>query len=508
MKKNNSARLFKTVIHPSISIALSVSFLIILTSVIENLVNMPKTGFLFILYLIVVGIGETVLGNILFSEHTQRGNRLREFFIILIFSYLVFSLLQKGPFLDRFYPGIIVIYRCIVVAAMWLITYSLHERFRVWELYLSLRASKSGEELKQYIRDSMVFIADVKKQLTVIKRNSTILLAILIIGVTILYIWQRSLPGSAVAALGVYLVLYFITLGMANTFIEEFYISGEGLRVPIRYTFRRLVSAAVLICVILLVGLLVASDRALLPVSLLERFFAWLSSLFQADTISMKPPEPVQPFQYDSMERFQQPMMLRDVKTYLFLEKLFAMIKKAAIVAGVTLAAILLFGPLFSENFRDYLRRMRLFQIAGSTIRRFLFFFREILLLIIDVIRKRQSIADIFDTFSGRRRVRERIERGGDDYSWIKRRELDRLTKQLVKIFRWAQKRGYPYHTTKTLEEYFGRLSSNTDVPRKYFETVRSLYEEARFSPLMLGRGKRGQFMDAVKTILTGPRAQ
>jgi len=125
------------------------------------------------------------------------------------------------------------------------------------------------------------------------------------------------------------------------------------------------------------------------------------------------------------------------------------------------------------------------------------------LLLIIDVIRKRQSIADILDTFSGRRGARERIDKGGDDYSWMKRRELDRLTKQLVKIFRWAKKRGYPYYTTKTLEEYFDRLSSNTEVPREHFETVRSLYEEARFSPLMLGRVKRGLFLDAVKTIIS-----
>jgi hypothetical protein len=111
----------------------------------------------------------------------------------------------------------------------------------------------------------------------------------------------------------------------------------------------------------------------------------------------------------------------------------------------------------------------------------------------------------LLDGLSGLHREPEiRTGRKADSgrHSWLKRRELDRLSKQMEKIFSAARRKGVPYYYHQTLEEFAGRLTRDLSVSEEPLEAITRIYEMARFSETIVGFSRRKEFSAGVKFVL------
>jgi hypothetical protein len=81
---------------------------------------------------------------------------------------------------------------------------------------------------------------------------------------------------------------------------------------------------------------------------------------------------------------------------------------------------------------------------------------------------------------------------------------MDRLSKQIVKLLKWGRKRGFRYHGSRTLEEYFNGISARYPRTAESFDTVRTVFEQARFSPRLLGKEQARSFFREAKRIVSG----
>ena len=505
-KKSSTLLLYKSVIHPLLSITVPFLFLLFTAPLLEGMTPLPAAGRWMYLLLLLVGVSETALGNILKEERASWGARLRELIITLAVFFLIFSLVRKppqGPFYFRFVPNLVIGYRLTLIAGMWLLTFAIHNNYRSWEQFVYLRGDKEGPRLQQCLRESIVFITDIKTRMWNVKKICILLLFLSLI--ILLFAYGTGNPPSPfhIGVLVLLLLAVYVHIAVVNQALEEFRLTIDGLRIPYLQKLRQLVFAAVMLGVVAFGSVFVAGNRALLPVSLIERFLEFLSSLFSEREVNIRLPRsmPAQQ-QYDRIVDYYNQFDINNVEMFLFLENLFRMIKHALFAAGIALGVILVFGPLFSQEFRDYLRRLALTEALSSVGQRVGYFFKTVIAVFSSIIRNGFKL---LDGLSGTKKEAEfKTGRKADSgrHSWLKRRELDRLSKQMEKIFSAARRKGVPYYNHQTLEEYAVRLTRDLPVSEEPLADITRIYEMARFSEMIVGFSRRKEFSARVKYVL------
>ncbi len=466
---------------------------------------LPAAGRWVYLLLLLVGVSETVLGNVLIEERASWGARFRELIITLVIFFVIFSLVRKppsGPFYYRFVPDLAGWYRLTLIAVMWLMTYGVHNNYRSWEQFIHLRGDKEGPKLQQCLRESIVFIADIKTRMRTVKKICIILLVLSLI--ILLFAYGTGNPPSPihVGVLVLLLLAVYIHTAVVNQALEEFRLTIDGLRIPYLQKVRQLVFGVVMLGFVAFGSGFVAGNSALLPVSLIERFLEFLSSLFGEREVAINLPRPMPTEQYERIVDYYNQFDIANVELFLFLENLFRMIKQALFAAAIALGAILVFGPLFSQEFRDYLRRLALTEALSSVGRRLTFFLKSIITMLTSIIRDGFKLMDVLGARRDEAEEKNRRAAQVGRHSYLKRRELDRLSKQMEKIFSVAGRKGVPYYNHQTLEEYVLRLTRNLPLSEEPLAGIACIYEFARFSEAIVGFSRRKEFNAQVKYVL------
>jgi hypothetical protein len=185
------------------------------------------------------------------------------------------------------------------------------------------------------------------------------------------------------------------------------------------------------------------------------------------------------------------------------MQNLIKALRKAAIAGGITLALIFLFGPLFSKSFRQYLQSIKWLERLKAHLLLFWEILQQFIQSLLDVLRGDKSVGEIFaqgeeETAKNRKRKR------GEIHNRIKKVELDRLSRQLEKLFVWARKQKYPYYSHETIDEFFERLLTRSQAApiREDLKSIESIFEEARYSPGVVGRKKRREFAGSIKKVI------
>lgn len=498
--------MYRLLIHPVISITLPFLFVFITVSLLGVMAPLPHLGAGFFIFLLLVGVGEVSITNLIREERAERGNGIRHFIIMMIITYGLFSLLGSGPLSKRFFPTVDNVYPTVMVALFWVSVFGMHSRFLVWELFRQLKEKREGEALRQHVRDSIVFIVDVKRHVVTVRKIATTLLVVLMILYCAMYVLEE-IPGVlTVVATAIFLIGYFFVHGVVNAYIEEFYFAGEGIKVPGLFTLRRLFYGLVLMGGVVFLALLVSSNRAVLPVSLLQKLLDLLSSLFDTQQVQIDLPRMSSPsaVRFDEYLKFREMFRTINPDLLIMLRYLFQAIKQAVIAAGLSFAAMLIFGPLFSKTFRNYLRKLALHEQVLEKILIIGSYFKMIVESIKTFIKNRLSVWDVMSSNGKGDETDENTGQLSSRHTWIKRREMDRLSKQLAALFTWSRKRGFPYRKNETLEEYCSGLLPRLLQPesRELLVRLETIYREARYSPVIIGRKRRREFAAAVQSLI------
>lgn len=505
MKPENRQYAYEWFLHAVIGIALPFLFLTISLHSINTLFTLSSLPPWIYLCLLGVGISEVAIGTVLEKERAGIGSRLRVFLLTVFVFYLIVSIGKAGHLTERLQPTIDNVYPTVSTAVMWILTFTLHSKFRAWQQYVGMRGEKRGEQLKQQMRESVVFLTEIKRLLCSAKNTATGLFVLLTI-FFLIYFAQGYRPPLVIILLTVcFLFFVFILYACIHIYLEEFFLSGQGIRVPHSSRRQRLALSMWIVGFAMVIALIVSSYRALLPAALLSRLFDWIGSWFNGGAPAEVPvsmPKPTRPIEH--YLRIQELYVEQNLRLLLIVRMIIQALKKAVIAAGLAVLLLFLFGPLFSKRFRDYLGSVR----WGQRLVRQLILVRQMI---------RQTLSALLEVLKGAGKLRDRLSRDQEKerkrrllmkrnaYARLKRKELDTLSRQLEKVLTWAGRAARPYQSNETLGEFFTTLTCRyplTPIEKDLF-FVERLFEYARYSPEIVGRKRRRSFAVSIKRIIS-----
>ncbi len=465
--KSSSPRpeLFRTLLHPAISVTVSTSAVLAALSLMARLAGVSGPRGLTVAAVIVAPLVEAAVGNLLYSERAGIGNRVRELVIYLLLAYAVFSLVRPGPFAARFVPSSVQALPLIAAGIAWLHAFAIHNRLRGREGLLRAFHGKHGDLLRHALMDRQHEMALTVRELS--RAQATVVGGFLFLcGLAVVAATGIFTAGNLPASSWAFILLCAngavsaLALGALNTFVDEYAANGVGLGVPFRFQRRRLVIGLVVVLAALAGAFALSRRESLLPLESLAAFFRWFGGLFDRERAPLLPqPTPQQtssPAQDEMLRRM--PAGMEPTEPALWI-RLPAQLVRRLVVAGVSAAiAVLIFGPLFSPAFRTGLKQIRPGQMLKALLSRF---------------RRHATVltwwfrAGVRRWFRGRRA--ETLARGVDERpfeagaaatepkwrpSILKRRQMDRVVAVFAAVAKWG-----PGSTSAEWQNFFRNVS-------------------------------------------------
>jgi hypothetical protein len=486
------------------SISVSVTGTLALGWIISTLAGQGAPRIVTIIAVLLAGVVEAVVGNLLYRERAGIANRIRELVIYLIGVYLVLSLLQPGSVTDRFAPGVHHLLPLLLVALCWMVAFVFHNRLRGRELLLRIFAGNHGEKLRRVVLDRQHAMALTVAELGSARKLIGSFFVVLSV-VSLIGSFEFMPAGRLVAASGAFvmLVLYGLVsiwvMGALNIFIEEYAANGVGLAVPLRLGRFRGVLVALLVAVVFVTGFVLSRNESILPIEAFQNFFRWLGSLFGRERAPVETPpiEPPPPAPDSAPDVLEQLYGMEPNVPPLWLRLLLTLIRRVVVYSAVMAGLILLFAPIFSPAFRKGVRTLKPKQL----VKRFW-----------SMIRTRWRILRHLLRRGFRRRSRrERDERQqqaqvtAGSRSWKpslrKQRQMNRVVSVFVSVTRWGGRNGVPYGRSLAATEWLRTVASI--YPEHYADArlLGTVFCEARFSRHLLSVGRMREYVQAAKRI-------
>lgn len=496
--------LYRAVIHPAMSISVAASGILATAWLIAVNFGATRPPLALILSVILAPALEAVAGNILYRERAGIGNRVRELVIFQLLLYLLLALFEPGSLSERLIPSGIQAATIAASTLAWVTAFSFHNRLRGREALLRTFGRKQGAELRRAVLERQHDMALTVAQL---RRARSLITSVFVNGCVLavlaalnpIRVSRLSESPGAFASLILFGIATVAVTGTLNAFIEEYAANGEGLAVPLRFQRRRFLAGLSMLLVVLVLAFGLSRTQGALPLEAIVDFFRWLSDRFtrapQEIPIELPTPERSQNEVTPEMLRLLQE--LEDAGPPLWLRILGRLLERLGIIAIVLGGAVLLFGPLFSPDFRTALRELHALQKIRA-------FFRAL--------RQRLRILRRFlrAGFRGRRHEREDEIKAAPADQWRsqawkpslqKRLQMDRVVRVFADLARWGSRHGVPYSRTEAAREYLSRVA--TLHPERYADamTVAQTFCEARFSRHVLSRERMRQYVGAAKRI-------
>ena len=499
--------LYRVFLHPVISISTATFGVLSLVWLTGTVLGDPNPRLSIILSVILATVTEAVVGNILYKERSGIGNRVRELVFFLMIQYAVLSLFRSGSLADRFFPSLDQVLPAFTAGFAWIVAFVLHDRLRGREALLRTFGGKQGAELRRAIlerqHDMALTVGQLRSARTLI---TTVFVTSCVIAIAA---GVNPLGTSALSSSPwsfVMLILSGITtisvIGTINAFIEEYGANGEGLAVQFRFQRRRLIAGSAMLLLVLVLAFGLSRREGILPIEAIGDFFRWLAGLFERDVEreieapQLPEPPPQQEMSPDMLELLQA--LEEQEPPPLWLRILARLVERLGLLALIVGLAALLFGPLFSEEFRKGVKSLRawqkikaFFRAAGQRIKVLARFLR------FGLKRKR-----VRDTESDESEAPKQVWRSRQwKPSLRKRRQMDRVLQVFADISRWGDRNGVAYARTEAAREYLSRVA--TVHPERYQDamSVADTFCEARFSTHVLPREQIRDYVAAAKRI-------
>jgi hypothetical protein len=214
---------------------------------------------------------------------------IRGCIVITALAYTVASL-DAGPVAERhgFIPSVVNICSSLASLYAWSTTLVFKQVFRGQRRFEKLAESLSGEPLRAAIIENPELINTER----INKIQNSILIHFAVISVfalTVVFLKPSTTLFPLVFLLFTTIVSVCI-LGFFALMKQEYTFAGEGLSISKTFRLRQLLGIFLFVGAGAAFASLLSSNRSLLPLSLIARFFAWLASLFAKPITLNTPP--------------------------------------------------------------------------------------------------------------------------------------------------------------------------------------------------------------------------
>ncbi|MDR0784954.1 MAG: hypothetical protein LBE74_03605 [Treponema sp.] len=232
----------------------------------------------------IVGLASTLAASVYYDmlrdrlvNHTVA--HIRGGVVVTIFAYGVISLCAGlSPVGRGFVPGLANMGAALASLYTWAMTLVFKQIFRGQRQFEKFAESLNGEALRTAVIENPELI-NVER---INQLKKTILTHFAVIGVFVLA--AAFSKTSVVLPLLVFLIftaaVCVCMLGFLALMKQEYAFAGEGLSILKAFRLRQILGIFLFASMGVVIALLLASNRSLLPPSLIVRFFAWLASLF------------------------------------------------------------------------------------------------------------------------------------------------------------------------------------------------------------------------------------
>ena len=494
----------RSLLHPLISVLLPFSFLqaidaVIRLGVFNGLIPAPPPAFL--LVVLAGGISETAVSNLLTGRRIAGAlPRVRELLLTLAASAVLLTLSSGGPFhgdWNPLSPG--VIWPLLLCGAQWLLTLHFQNSLRSRELYLSLLHGVAGNALVRAAREAGGEAADSQQSLRKL-RTTAVVLEVFAVAPFVLLLAARAIAAEpAPAAIVTVRVLIHAVCGAAclvilHLFAHEQTITAAGVVPAAGRDLRRIGGSLAGIGGVFLAGLLLSGPPALMPLSLLARFFAWLSSIMPKGGAVVAKPPGLDDLAGGPRGSGAFDMKLPPVSESDLLVRIFRVVGIViAAAAGIALLYFII-RPLLSRETRRSARQMRPLQ---SLLRRLKSIARFVVSLPGALSRWMRSPGKGFASIPGailgtlREAGAGRKGRRHDVQDRAQKKAQDRAVRDFQRLTRWGRKAGVIFTGAEGPEEYMRRLETRAPDKGPALREAALLLEELVYADAPAARGER-----------------
>lgn len=509
---NLRVKYYTNFVHPIFSIFLP--FLAIYTGIV-TLVARAFTMYdvqvfppFYFAILLLVGISETVTGNMLYKERIAGFlPRLRELVFVLLISFGLILL-----FYGELFSGDINLRRfniwlsLILVGAQWFLSYYIHQRLRERELFLGFFREKEPKEYRDVYNahnheggESVKAMQSVRKLLIAMVAINFLLFAIMT--------WGFQIRMRAIDSIIVYVFfgLMLLMLAALNHFIETQLILSEGLLIT--FDQKRRKNSVMLIFFVLaaVVAVGLAGQESLLPQRYLASFLDWLRNLGrrEVEITDQAPPE----FQTQQFEE-EIPDYLGPAKRLVGEQREqldFAKYIGWALLGllGVGFLAFLIMPFIRKKetgfNLIDLLKRN--WQAFVNGVKNAI----ESLRASLREMRRRRGTGLFSRIRDQVQAAVERREEAGSRRRQLSRREQrlhSRVLRSFMRFARWARRYDVSFNTSIAPKEFSELVAEKAPEQRDACIEIAQMFEEIMYSHHELENRYHDQYHDRVKEIV------
>ncbi len=476
----------------------------IISTIFGSAFNIPPV---FYLVLLVIGLEEVIVGNILYKEKIGGLERLREVVYILICVFIVLLLLQRGSLSQRLeaLQSILNIYIVACVLLQWSLTAKVHSSLRNREILLAALNEKRGDNLKRALRESSELAGMALSNLKQVKRiiiTFQLVVFCLILGLFAFGVKNGSLLVVTVLSHALVGIVFTFIL---NNAIQDQFLFGEGVFVDSTFQRRRFIYASLVILLVMVLVFSLARQSSILPLSIFQPFLDWLAGLFSPKgRNAIRLPKTGGQSNRMDMSRLLEMLPQKPSIIVEILRIFFAVLGRIILLGIGILFLFFLFSPLFSRYFKAVLRRLHPIMTLWRKLQALSLYvvglMRDLLNWIRNPRKERLKFGRQDRTSKRWRRLKIRKR------SLFKRIEVGRILKAFMQLIRWAKRRGIDYKSHIAPLEYAALISEKFPNRRDLLEESMEIMDEALFSPSVIPRQKFKRYLNLIKLIMKGER--
>jgi hypothetical protein len=496
-------RLYRSAVHPLISILLPFLFLLsvdqLLRVLIPGIILFPHR---LAPLLLAAGVEESVMGNLLFKERASFLARIRELCLVLAveFGYLFVLLAVQTE--QGLHLSPVLIYPLVLILLQWMFSSGIHAGLREREILLSALTGKQGSALRHSLRDSSYqagltirALRNVKAALIVFQT----LVAVLLITAAVL---KRQPAITGVLAASLHALGGLLTIGLLHNFEEEQLLLGSGVLVPLRFERRRIYFSVSILAIAAALVLLAARDASLLPLSALIALLQKLASLFRFPA-SQGLAEALQNVLIERQRYYNamlgsQPVPVVSPLAILLVE----LLRRLFITLLGTGLFLFLVFPLLSQEFVERLRELEPFAALWKRLRGFLGLCARLGLHFLHWLRlsRRPAMLSVEDELRGRS-LSKRFKSRSRRLSIRKRVQMGRVQRAFAALLAWGERLGIPYAFFYTPREYTEKLAAVVPAGGRELAFVVDIFEEVMFSTHLVASGRMSRYFRSIRLL-------
>lgn len=478
MEKNYFSHRLLVFICSTSFIFLFLSFLQAIISTEKNPQTNPINLYVYIV-IFVSGILFILIQHLFGNEKSTVGNHVR-FMIIYLIAILV------PTYFTKFRMSSFFIFVSLILE--YFISNRLHQMFLLHQIFVNHCKEKTGQDLIEHLFHDNLFIKDLSMSIKKIQTTLFVLGFFSAVFILILKILKISLTLNILISFFIFFLSVFFIYLIIGFFNKETNYATLGLTETLRNKGKLLRTCCFIILISLFLALIFSSNKSLIDVTKFPKFADKLEQRNYRKNFNMLDPSAGMAMDLGkSLANLDtKPWISEDVINLILNIFKFGLIGIAAIFL-----IFKFFQPFFSLGWKRFWQESHLYKFFKTVFGEISDFFRFIFL--------HEKKSERYSTVSSRNflnSMQEVIKKSSR--SKKKKLELDRLTRQFVKLINFGESLGYKY------KKSFGPLEYTLFFNLNSAEQAGILFEKALYSKDTLTEVEENQFVNFIKeTVAT-----